>query len=84
MEIRFVSSLTADEENQFAPAVLRALGSLLDQFPIAYTVRIETTGAKVYQHSHLGNGAGQGGASNHREAKDTPRGISFPTKESDA
>jgi hypothetical protein len=52
MDIRFVSTLTAEDENQFAPALLRAIGSLLDQLPIAYTVRIETTGAQVFQHSH--------------------------------
>lgn len=54
MEIRFVSSLTAEDENSFAPALLKAIGTLLDQLPIAYTLRIETTGAQVLQHSHSG------------------------------
>lgn len=52
MDIRFISSLTADDENAFAPALLKAVGAILDQFPIAYTVRIETTGAQVFQHAH--------------------------------
>lgn len=52
MDIRFVSSLTAEDENLIAPALLKAVGALLDQFPIAYTVRIETTGAQVFQHTH--------------------------------
>jgi hypothetical protein len=52
MEIRFISSLTAEDENLFAPALLKAVGALLDQLPIAYTMRIETTGAEVFQHSH--------------------------------
>ncbi len=52
MEIRFISSLTADDENMFAPALLKAVGTLLDQLPIAYTMRIETTGEQVYQHTH--------------------------------
>ncbi len=52
MEIRFISSLTAEDENAFAPALLKAVGTLLDQLPIAYTLRIETTGAQVFQHSH--------------------------------
>ena len=52
MNIRFFSTLTAEDEAHFAPALLRAVGSLLDQLPIAYTVRIETTGAEVFQHSH--------------------------------
>jgi hypothetical protein len=56
MEIRFVSSLTAEDENSFAPALLKAIGALLDQLPIAYTVRIETTGAQVFQHTNAGPG----------------------------
>jgi hypothetical protein len=52
MDIRFVSSLTAEDENLFAPALLKSVAALLDQLPIAYTLRIETTGAQVYQHTH--------------------------------
>lgn len=52
MDIRFISSLTPEDEDAFAPALLRAVAAVLDQFPIAYTVRIETTGAQVLQHSH--------------------------------
>jgi hypothetical protein len=52
MEIRFVSSLTPEDENLFAPALLKAVGALLDQLPIAYTIRIETTGSQVFQHTH--------------------------------
>jgi hypothetical protein len=53
MEIRFISSLTADDEEHFAPAVLKAASAFLDQLPIAYTLRIETSGAQVYQHTHV-------------------------------
>jgi len=49
MDIRFVSSLTGDDENRLAPALLTALTALLDQFPIAYNIRIQTTDAKVFQ-----------------------------------
>lgn len=52
MEIRFVSSLMPEDENLFAPALLKAVGALLDQLPIAYTIRIETTGSQVFQHTH--------------------------------
>ncbi len=55
MDIRFVSSLTAEDENLFAPALLKAVGALLDQLPIAYTVRIETMGSRVFQHTHAGS-----------------------------
>jgi hypothetical protein len=52
MDIRFVSSLTSEDEKLFAPALLKAVAALLDQLPITYTVRIETTGAEVFQHAH--------------------------------
>ena len=52
MEIRFISSLTPEDENTFAPALLKALGALLDQTPIAYTLRIQTSGMEVFQHSN--------------------------------
>ena len=51
MEIRFISSLTAEDEDAFAPALLRAISALLDQMPISYTVRIETTGRRTFQDS---------------------------------
>ena len=53
MDIRFISSLTADDENRFAPAVLKAVTALVDQLPLAYAIRIETSGAQVYQHTRI-------------------------------
>jgi hypothetical protein len=50
MEFRFVSSLTPEDENAFAPAILKACAALLDQLPIAYTLRIQTCGGQVFQH----------------------------------
>jgi hypothetical protein len=52
MEIRFISTLTADDEVQMAPALMHAVTALLDALPIAYTLRIETLGAQVFQHTH--------------------------------
>jgi hypothetical protein len=52
MDIRFISSLTPEDENAFAPALLKAVAALIDQFPIVYTLRVETTGAQVFQHTH--------------------------------
>jgi hypothetical protein len=63
MNIRFVSTLTAADENQIAPALLKAVAALLDQLPIAYTIRIETTGAEVFQHTHPAFGSALGGES---------------------
>jgi hypothetical protein len=52
MEIRFISTLTADDEGKMAPALMNAVTALLDALPIAYTLRIETLGAQVFQHTH--------------------------------
>jgi hypothetical protein len=51
VNIRFTSSLTPDDENVLAPALLTALTSILDMLPIAYAVRIETSDSQVFQHS---------------------------------
>ena len=50
MHIRFTSSLTPEDENHLAPAVLSALSGLLDLLPIAYVLQIETSDLKTYQH----------------------------------
>jgi hypothetical protein len=52
MDIRFISSLTPDDENRLAPALLAAVASVLDQLPIAYTLRFETVTGRSFQHGH--------------------------------
>jgi hypothetical protein len=53
MNIRFVSSLTPEDEVRLAEALLAAVASLLDKFPIAYTLKIEAgDDACVFQHDH--------------------------------
>ena len=52
MEINFVSSLTSDDENRLAPALLAALTSLLDCLPIAYSMRVTTTSGLAFEHGH--------------------------------
>jgi hypothetical protein len=54
VNIRFTSSLTPEDENAIAPALLHALSGLLDLLPIAYSIRIDTSDAQVFQHSGLG------------------------------
>jgi hypothetical protein len=49
--IRFTSTLTPEDENAVAPVVLKLMASVLDLLPIAYMVRIDTSDARVYQHS---------------------------------
>ena len=50
MDIRFISSLTPDDESRLASAILAAARGLLEQFDLPYTIRIETTDGRVYQH----------------------------------
>jgi hypothetical protein len=51
MDIHFVSTLTPEDEDHYAPAVLNAVRALLDLTPIAYTLRIETANSRVFQHA---------------------------------
>ncbi len=52
MDIRFISSLTPDDENRLAPGLLTALAAVLDRLPLAYTLRVETTSGRTFQHTH--------------------------------
>lgn len=52
MEVRFVSSLTSEDEERYAPALLAALSGLLGQTNLAYTLQIRTSGDKMFHHSH--------------------------------
>jgi hypothetical protein len=52
MEIHLVSSLTPDDESRLAPAVLTAIGRILDRLPVTYSVRIETAGGNAIHHHH--------------------------------
>ncbi len=52
MDFRLVSSLNPDDEVRLAPALMAALTTLLDQLPIRYTVRVETTAGKIFAHDH--------------------------------
>jgi len=51
VEIRFISSLTPEDEDAIASVLLTSVRAILDNFPIAYTVRIETATARVFQHT---------------------------------
>lgn len=52
MDIRFISSLTPEDENRVGPAVLAAVAALLDCLPLTYTLRVETVGGWSFQHAH--------------------------------
>jgi hypothetical protein len=52
LNIRFISSLTPDDEDLLAPALIKAIAALLDQVHLAYSLKIETSGAQVLHHTH--------------------------------
>ena len=51
MDIRLVSSLNEDDEARLASAICNVVSCLLDQFGIAYTLRIETTEGQVFHET---------------------------------
>ena len=53
MDIHVVSTLTSEDEDRVADALVTALAELLDGLPIAYALRIETSGTKVVQRNNL-------------------------------
>ena len=59
VNIRFTSTLTSEDENRIAPAILEALASILDLLPVAYMVRIDTVDSQVYQLTGPGKDAPQ-------------------------
>lgn len=54
MQIRFVSSLTAEDEKRVADALVACVAGLLSQFPIAYSLRVETAAGDVIDQSDSG------------------------------
>lgn len=51
MNIKFISTLTTEDENAIAPIALRAIASILDLLPIAYSIQIDTSDSRIYEHS---------------------------------
>jgi hypothetical protein len=52
MEIHLVTSLTPDDESRLAPKVLAAIGEVLEELPVSYSVRIETSVGNAIHHNH--------------------------------
>jgi hypothetical protein len=49
VHIEVTSTLTQEDENRIAPAVLKLLSGILEMLPVAYMVRIETTDQHVLE-----------------------------------
>jgi hypothetical protein len=54
MDIHLSSSLTTDDECVVAPALLKALSSILDALPIEYALRIDTPDGHTFALSEGG------------------------------
>ncbi len=50
MQIDLTSTLTREDEDRLAPAVLKTLSGILDMLPIAYTIRVKTADEQVLQY----------------------------------
>lgn len=50
MNIRFVSSLTAEDESRLAAAILGMVRGVLDHVELSYTIRIETADGRLLHH----------------------------------
>jgi hypothetical protein len=70
MDIRFISSLTPEDESRLAQALIGAVEKLLDPFPIWYTIHIETATNQVFDHHHTPTDAGS-----RQEAADPRRRL---------
>jgi hypothetical protein len=51
MDIHFVSTLTPEDEDRYAPMVLAAVKAILEPMPISYAVRVMTANGLAVQHT---------------------------------
>jgi hypothetical protein len=51
MDIHFVSTLTPEDEDRYAPMVLAAVKAILEPMPISYAVRVVTANGHTVQHT---------------------------------
>lgn len=54
MEIRFISSLTPEDEARAGAAICKAAAELLAPLSIAYTLRVQTTDGQVFCEQSVG------------------------------
>ena len=54
MEISFISPLGPEDEERIASMLIAAVGALLDQNAFPYTLRVKTSGMKLFQRTNAG------------------------------
>ena len=62
MEIRFISSLTPDDEARVGAAICKAAAHLLAPLSLAYTLRVQTTDGQLFCEQSPGLAAPVGAA----------------------
>jgi hypothetical protein len=53
MQIQVVSTLTSDDEDRIAEALITWLAELLGSLPIGYALRIDTANARVFRRTNI-------------------------------
>jgi hypothetical protein len=51
MDIHFISTLTPEDEDRYAPMVLAAVRAILEPMPISYAVRVVTANGHSVSHT---------------------------------
>jgi hypothetical protein len=54
VHIEVTSTLTQEDENRVAAAIVKTLSAMLDMLPISYLVRVETTDQSVLENVSVG------------------------------
>jgi hypothetical protein len=67
MNIRFVSSLSPEDECRIVKVVLGSVVALLDRLPLAYSLKVVTSGGRAFEHMHWPDAA-----SGHRSPSPQP------------
>ena len=53
MQIRFISTLTAEDEARVAEMIVDTAKAILANFPLGYMLRVETADAKLFEHNKV-------------------------------
>lgn len=77
MEISFISSLDPEEEERIASMLIAALGAMLDENAFPYTIRVRTSGMKLFQRGYPGTSLV--GDDARRPTLPGPKGVKMPS-----
>jgi hypothetical protein len=77
MQIRFISTLTTEDEDHLAEMIVDTAKALLSHSPLGYMLRIETTNAKLFEHNKVAPSASvnEMRRPRHQGVHDTESGV---------